>query len=135
EFLTQVVSFDLPNVAENSTQRISLYVDASLNVNDYLKQDKDGIWVSVKNTAGTNFSITPTPDGTKKIIAFDLTDQGVLDHDRTAGQISDPGAPVFLNTLPVITSNGGGAEAAVSIAENTTAVTTVVSTDTDAGDT
>jgi hypothetical protein len=141
EFLTQVVSFDLPNVVENSTQRISLYVDASRNVNDYLKQDKDGNWVSVKNTlandgdANTTFSITTTADGTKKIIAFDLVDQGVLDHDRTAGQISDPGAPVFLNTLPVITSNGGGDTAAISVAENTTAVTTVTSTDADVGDT
>ena len=33
----------------------------------------------------------------------------------------------------MITSNGGGATAAVSVAENTTAVTTVTATDTDAG--
>ena len=34
---------------------------------------------------------------------------------------------------PAITSNGGGATAAVSVAENTTAVTTVTATDADAG--
>jgi hypothetical protein len=37
------------------------------------------------------------------------------------------------NEAPAITSNGGGTTAAVSIAENTTAVTTVTATDQDAG--
>ena len=37
------------------------------------------------------------------------------------------------NENPVITSNGGGANAAISVAENTTAVTTVTSTDVDGG--
>ena len=39
------------------------------------------------------------------------------------------------NNAPVITSNGGGATAALSKAENTLAVTTVTSTDADAGQT
>ena len=39
------------------------------------------------------------------------------------------------NAPPTITSNGGGDTAAVSIAENTTAVTTVTATDPDAGQT
>ncbi len=39
------------------------------------------------------------------------------------------------NVAPVITSNGGGATATVNVAENSTAVTTVTSTDADAGDT
>ena len=34
---------------------------------------------------------------------------------------------------PIITSDGGGATAAVNVAENTTAVTTVTATDADAG--
>jgi VCBS repeat-containing protein len=38
-----------------------------------------------------------------------------------------------VNEAPVITSNGGGATASVSAAENTTAVTTVTATDQDAG--
>ncbi|MEG1991026.1 MAG: cadherin repeat domain-containing protein, partial [Christensenella sp.] len=38
-----------------------------------------------------------------------------------------------VNEAPVITSNGGGDTAAVSVAENSTAVTTVTSTDVDAG--
>ncbi len=37
------------------------------------------------------------------------------------------------NEAPVITSNGGGAVAAVNVSENTTAVTTIASTDVDAG--
>ncbi len=39
--------------------------------------------------------------------------------------------PVGGNTAPVITSNGGGATAAISLNENLTAVTTVVATDAD----
>jgi Ca2+-binding RTX toxin-like protein len=38
-----------------------------------------------------------------------------------------------VNEAPIITSNGGGANAAIIIAENTTAVTTVTATDVDAG--
>jgi Ca2+-binding RTX toxin-like protein len=40
-----------------------------------------------------------------------------------------------VNEAPVITSNGAGATAAVSVAENSTAVTTVTATDPDAGST
>ena len=40
-----------------------------------------------------------------------------------------------INEAPVITSNGSGATAAVSLAENTTAVTTVTTTDPDLGQT
>jgi VCBS repeat-containing protein len=40
-----------------------------------------------------------------------------------------------VNDAPVITSNGGGAAAAINVAENTTAVTTVVATDADVGQT
>ena len=38
-----------------------------------------------------------------------------------------------VNDAPVITSNGGGPAAAINVAENTTAVTTVTSTDVDGG--
>lgn len=39
------------------------------------------------------------------------------------------------NIAPVITSNGGGSTASISVAENNTAVTTVTATDADVGDT
>ena len=41
----------------------------------------------------------------------------------------------LLNAAPVITSNGGGATAATTVDENTTAVTLVTATDVDVGDT
>lgn len=41
----------------------------------------------------------------------------------------------YFNTAPDITSNGGNATAAISVAENTAAVTTVVASDIDAGTT
>ncbi|MCX6854665.1 MAG: cadherin domain-containing protein [Verrucomicrobia bacterium] len=40
-------------------------------------------------------------------------------------------ASTVTNSAPTITSNGGGATASINVAENTTAVTTVVATDTD----
>ena len=40
-----------------------------------------------------------------------------------------------VNEAPVITSNGGGTTASISVPENTTAVTTVTATDPDAGTT
>ena len=42
--------------------------------------------------------------------------------------------PFVVNVAPVITSNGGGATAAISRPENTTAVTTVTATDANVGD-
>ena len=57
--------------------------------------------------------------------------QGGIDTQAIAVTVTD----VFENNAPVITSNGGGNTAAVSIAENTTAVTTVTATDPDVGQT
>ena len=56
---------------------------------------------------------------------------GGIDTQAIAVTVTD----VFENSAPTITSNGGGNTAAVSIAENTTAVTTVTATDPDAGQT
>jgi transcription elongation GreA/GreB family factor len=52
-----------------------------------------------------------------------------------AGGDDGEGSGGTTGTAPTITSNGGGATAAVSVAENTTAVTTVTATDPDAGTT
>jgi VCBS repeat-containing protein len=46
----------------------------------------------------------------------------------------DSGDNTPTNTAPVITSNGGGATASISMAENQTAVTTVTASDVDAAD-
>ena len=56
---------------------------------------------------------------------------GLFDEQAIAVMVTNVGEAV--NTPPVITSNGGGASAAISIAENGTAVTTVAATDADAG--
>ncbi|RJF96743.1 DUF4347 domain-containing protein [Noviherbaspirillum cavernae] len=54
--------------------------------------------------------------------------------DNSTKNTSEFAADVQATNTPVITSNGGGASAAVSMEENTTAVTTVTATDAD-GDT
>ena len=64
----------------------------------------------------------------KQAIAVTVTDQ-----PETPPPPPPPPPPE--NHLPLITSNGGGATASVSVAENTTAVTKVVATDSDTGQT
>ena len=145
QFPLGVLSFDVTLPAGATQQTISVYLDAKQTVNGYIKKDKDGNWVSVpiklyeKDATGNGWhevALGTKVTGDKQRIDFVVTDNGALDRDSTVGKISDPGGPtLFANTKPVITSNGGGDTAAISIAENTTAVTTVVSTDTDVGDT
>ncbi len=55
----------------------------------------------------------------------------VSDGTRTDTQAIAVTVTAVNDNTPVITSNGGGASAAISVAENTTAVTTVVATDVD----
>ncbi|MEO0031191.1 MAG: hypothetical protein RIS94_949 [Pseudomonadota bacterium] len=74
--------------------------------------------------AAPNFEV-PTDSGANNVYdvvvaAFDGT---LTDTQALAITVSN------VNEAPVITSNGGGATAALSVAENTTAVTTVTSTD------
>src|SRR5215211_3633915 len=69
-------------------------------------------------------------DGTLDVDLNTLVDNSLLSAIAVYRVGSSPG-----NNPPAITSNGGGNTAAVSIAENTTAVTTVTATDPDAGQT
>ena len=62
----------------------------------------------------------------KQAIAVTVTDQP---------ETPPPPPPPPENRLPLITSNGGGTTASVSVAENTTAVTKVVATNSDTGQT
>ncbi len=80
-------------------------------------------------TSAPNFEVTADAGGNN---IYDVTVQvadgaGGTDTQAIAVTVTD------INEAPTITSNGGGATAAVSIAENTSAVTTVVATDPDAG--
>ncbi len=79
--------------------------------------------------AAPNFE-APTDVGANNV--YDVTVQvsdglGGIDTQAIAVTITNA------NEAPVITSNGGGGSAAISIAENGTAVTTVTATDPDAG--
>ena len=66
--------------------------------------------------------------GESKIITFDyVANDGTANSAAATVTITVNG----VNDAPVITSNGGGATASISVAENTTAVTTVVATDVD----
>ena len=57
-----------------------------------------------------------------------VTDSGGLTYDETLTiTVND------INDAPVITSDGGGPTANLNVAENTTAVTTVTSSDVDGG--
>ena len=78
-----------------------------------------------------NFEL-PTDAGANNI--YDVTVQvsdgsGGIDTQAIAVTVFD----VLENSAPIITSNGGGNAAALSIAENATAVTTVTATDLDSG--
>ncbi|MDA1230707.1 MAG: cadherin domain-containing protein, partial [Planctomycetota bacterium] len=89
----------------------NLYV-SGLNSNNVLRYDgTTGAFLGSYVTAGSGGLATPT------MMAF-LPEQQV--------KILAP-----VNNPPTITSNGGGATAAINVAENTTAVTTVTATDAD----
>lgn len=72
---------------------------------------------------------TPTDAGADKVydVIVQVSDGLFVDTQTLAVTVTN------VNEAPVITSNGGGPAAAISVAENTAAVTTVTSTDPDAG--
>ena len=72
----------------------------------------------------------PTDAGGNNV--YDVTVQ-VSDGSLTDTQAIAVTVTNVAENAPVITSNGGGATAAVNVAENSTAVTTVTATDPDAG--
>jgi hypothetical protein len=86
------------------------------------------------NTALNGLSFTPTLDfagaAAVAITTNDLGYSGTGGAMATATSVTINVTPVN-DHVPTITSNGGGAAASVSVAENTSAVTTVVGTDAD----
>jgi hypothetical protein len=78
-------------------------------------------------TAPRNYETPEDADGNNQyIVTVQVSDgNGGIDTQAITVTVTD------VNEAPVITSNGGGANASVSIAENTTAVTTVAATDVD----
>ncbi|MEW7849964.1 DUF4347 domain-containing protein [Massilia aurea] len=108
--------FTIDNVAPGAAATVSIYVDSSLKVNGYYKQNTSGAWV--------NLATAVTAVGTKTKVTFSLTDGGQFDSDGVVnGSISDPGGLVTI--APAIVSNGGAPTANLTVREGTTTVTTV----------
>jgi len=73
---------------KGQTESFTLFVDKSLNVNGYWKQDDHGTWV---NLASKPFGGATTVVGNKIRLDFKITDGGVFDNDHKAdGIITDP---------------------------------------------
>lgn len=95
-----------------------------------------GLTVAQANTALDNVQFTPT-DNSSPSGDF-TTDINVTVNDQGGGGEQTVLSPATVtitrvNDAPTMTSNAGGATAATSIAENSTAVTTVMSSDPDGG--
>src|SRR2546425_570513 len=95
----------------------------------------DGGRIIINNTTGALRFVSapdfenPTDTGTNNVYDFTVqASDGVGGRDPQG--ITVPVTAVNDNN-PVITSNAGGATASVSVAENTTTVTTVTATDAD----
>ncbi|NJD05747.1 MAG: hypothetical protein FIA97_04520, partial [Methylococcaceae bacterium] len=89
-----VLSFDLAGVATGTTVNMSVFVDSSIPVNGYWKQDNDGNWSNVAT------AIVPL-EGGKTRVDFQLQDNGAYDSAPRDGFISDPGGPGFLAPVAV----------------------------------
>ncbi len=126
------------NVAENSTAVSTVTAsDADLpaqSLSYSIIGGADAANFSINTSTGAlSFLVAPdyeTPADTGADNVYDVivqvSDGTLVDSQAIAVTVT----PVNDNT-PVITSNGGGASASVSAAENTTAVTTVTATDAD----
>jgi Ca2+-binding RTX toxin-like protein len=127
-------------VAENAATGTAVGITA-------LASDADlgtSLSYSLTDNAGGRFAINAT-SGVVTVADGSLLDAEVAtNHNITVLATSSDGsfnsetfsiAVSNVNGAPVITSNGGGATAAVNVVENTTAVTTVVASDPDLGTT
>ncbi len=124
------------------TEDRTLYADASLIT------DPDGVgainwqwqrsvdngltWTNIANSIAANYTLGDADVGNLVRVAGAYTD-GLGTVETVYSQPSS--AVINVNDAPLITSNGGGDTATVSISENTTAVTPVTATDPDASTT
>ncbi|TCK18190.1 VCBS repeat protein [Thiogranum longum] len=124
----QVASADVPTTNVQSGTLVGTDADGALLRYVVASPATNGT-VTITDEATGAYTYTPTagnyvPDS----FTFTVND-GTGASAAATIQITQNDAP------PVITSDGGGASAAVSVNENQTAVTTVVATDVDAGQT
>ena len=76
------------------TETFSLFVDDSLGINGYWKQNNAGTWV---NLASDVYGGKVTDVGTKLRLDFQIQDGGEFDADgKVDGIITDPGAAAYL---------------------------------------
>jgi hypothetical protein len=86
----------------------------------------------ISNIATGAFTYTPNANANGvDSFTFKVTDTGGLASNVSTVMVTI----AAVNDAPVITSNGGGASASISVAENSTAVTTIIATDADPGST
>jgi hypothetical protein len=106
-----LLDFSAKVSVNGQTETFSLYVDSSLNVNGYWKQDASGTWV---NLASAPYGGKVITEGNKTRVDFSITDGGEFDNDGKAdGIITDPGAvgamPLSLvGYAPDVTLTTGG---------------------------
>jgi uncharacterized protein YjiK/2',3'-cyclic-nucleotide 2'-phosphodiesterase (5'-nucleotidase family)/Ca2+-binding RTX toxin-like protein len=94
----------------------------------------DAALFNVSNTGVVTFKTAPNFEAPADAGANNVYDVRVVASNGTNTTVQDVAISVTdVNEAPVITSNGGGDTAAVSVAENIAAVTTVTSADPDAG--
>ncbi|TWU08136.1 LamG-like jellyroll fold domain-containing protein [Stieleria varia] len=116
----------------SSTTGVSLYLDGVLVATDS-SRGRDGV-----NPTGDVYLGSRSDLDADRHFGGELDNLMLMDRDLTSGEISTLAShenqatvDVFVNDVPVINSDGGGSTANVSVAENSTAVTTVLATDSD----
>ena len=140
---------DAPNIVDATValDENSANATAVTNVSDSFTGtdlDRDGQAITYSLTAGNTggaFAIDAATGAltvaNSAALDFETTPSFTLTVTASDGTLADTAAITVnlnnLNDAPTITSNGGGVTASVGIQENTTAVTTVTSTDVDGG--
>ncbi len=119
------------NIIGNTTSSSGWVASDQQNVNPLLGtlQDNGGPTLTRALLAGSPAINTGSATGAPVIDQRGYLRDATVDIGAYEYNGTDPSP----NTAPVITSNGGGATASVSVAENTPAVTTVTSSDIDGG--
>ncbi len=135
--LTDIVISDVDSASVTATLTLSNAAAGSLNTGTSgavtsTYNAGTGIWTASGATASVNtllagLTFTPALNFNSNFTIATSVSDGVA--AAVTGSKAMTGTAV--NDAPVITSDGGGATAAVSVAENNTAVTTVTTTDVD----
>ena len=137
--LTDIVISDVDSANVTATLTLSNVAAGSLNTGTSgavtsTYNAGTGLWtasgaIANVNTLLAGLTFTPAANFNSNFTIATSVSDGVA--PAVTGSKVMTGTPV--NDAPVITSNGGGANASIGVAENTTAVTTVTSSDVDGG--